>query len=264
MKRLLYNIHVALVVVVLLNCWLACEQDLPLYNDKNAKLNFVYEDKKDSTITYSFIYNQGGERDTIWVPVRTMGFLAQDERHYEVEQVSTGQNDAVPGKHYLSFDDEAYQGLRVIRAGEVSDSLPIIVLRDASLATQDVQLKLRFKENANFKLGYPDLSFKVITISDQIVKPNRWGNAMTFIFGKYGTEKHRFMIAHSKVQWDDEYLKSQGVSNYYIGLEVQSVFRAMASKFTRELRKVNAARAEQGLAPLAESTGESVSFGTYN
>lgn len=242
----------------------SCEKELPLYSDTQAKLNFVYEDSKDSTYSYSFIYNNGGDRDTIWLPISTMGFLSQESRSYEVEQVLTGSNDAVAGKHYLSFEDADYKKLLTIEPGAVTDSLPIILIRDTSLTTQAVELKVMIKETTTFKRGYPELSFKRITISDQIVKPNRWGPLMDYLFGAYGPAKHRFMIANSTFKWDDVYLKEIGVSTYYADPEVQSFLRYMGGKFARELRQVNATRAQQGLLPLSEANGTFVSFGSYN
>lgn len=247
-----------------LTLWASCEKDLPLYSDTQAKLNFAYEDSKDSVTSYSFIYNNGGDRDTVWLEVNTMGFLSNDVRHYEIEQVLTGTNDAVAGRHYVSFDDPAYKALLRIEPGAVADSLPIIVLRDSSLAAQDVQLKVRIKDTPLFKRGYADRDFKVVTISDQIVKPNRWGPLMDYLFERYGPVKHRFMIAHSDFKWDDVYFKEIGVSSYYADPEVQSFLRYMGSKFARELRRVNAERIAQGLLPLAEANGTPVSFGSYN
>lgn len=242
----------------------SCEKELPLYSDTQAKLNFVYEDSKDSTFSYSFIYNNGGDKDTIWLPITTMGFLSQEDRSYEVEQAFTGSNDAVADKHYVNFEDANYKKMLKIDAGAVKDSLPIILLRDTSLAKQSVQLKVMIKETSTFKRGYPEFSFKRIIISDQIVKPNRWGPLMDYLFGAYGEEKHRFMIAHSNFKWDDVYLKEIGVSTYYADAEVQSFLRYMASKFARELREVNANRIQQGLPSLSEANGSFVSFGSYN
>lgn len=250
--------------LLLLGVLASCEQELPLYSDGQARLNFEYEDAKDSTLNYSFIYHNGGDRDTVWLLLRTQGFLSDTDRPYGLEQVLTGENDAQPGVHYVPFDDPAYRDQFVVKAGAVTDSVPVIVLRDASLASQTVRLKVTFKETDTFKRGYADRSIKLITISDQIVKPNRWSGLMDFLFGAYGTEKHRFMIEHSGFTWDDEYLKSIGVSAYHADAEVQSFLRYMGSKFARELKALNAQRAAQGLQPLAEQDGTFVSFGSYN
>lgn len=242
----------------------SCEKDLPLYNDSQAKLNFVYEENKDSVLSYSFIYNNGGNRDTVWLKARTMGFVSNEDRYYELEQVMTGRNDAVAGKHFVSFDDADYKKMLRIKAGAVTDSVPIIVIRDAGLTNQSVQLKIMFRETDTFKRGYEDRNFKIITISDQIVRPNRWQGLLDYLFGQYGFAKHRFMIEHSDFTWDDEYLAGIGVSAYYADAEVQSFLRYMGSKFAKELRSLNEKRAAQGLEPLAEEDGTLVSFGSYN
>ena len=239
----------------------SCQQDLPLYSDEQARLNFFYENEADSVVPYSFIYNRGGSVDTIWLSVSTMGFLGQADRTLRLRQVPTGESDAVAGVHYVDFSDDAYSPYFIVPAGEVRVSVPVIVLRDASLANGDVTLKVAFEATSDFVPGYPERGFKRILISDQLVKPTRWGGLMDFIFGAYGRQKHLFMIQHSTFNWDDEFLRSIGVSLYYA--DDQAYLRYMCNKFARELRAENEKRVAAGLPVLSEADGTPVSFALY-
>lgn len=248
-------------MLALLALTASCQQDLPLYSDGQARLNFFYDNEADSIIPYSFIYNRGGNVDTVWLTVGTMGFLGQTDRTMRLYQIPTGKDDAVPGVHYLDFSDAAYAPYFVVPAGEVRISVPVIVLRDASLAKGDVTLKVGFQATSDFLPGYPERGFKRVLISDQLVKPTRWGGLMDFIFGAYGRQKHLFMIQHSNFNWDDEYLRSIGVSLYYA--DDQAYLRYMCNKFARQLRAENEERVAAGLPVLSEADGTPITFAMY-
>lgn len=45
--------------------------------------------------------------------------------------------------------------------------IPVILKRDPSLAEGNVVLRITFRENANFKTGYPEFSTYTLTVSDR-------------------------------------------------------------------------------------------------
>lgn len=249
MKRLFHTICTCLSLGLLI----ACEEDLPLYNDNQGMLNFV----GDTTYNYSFVYHSGYQQDTIWMEVETMGFMTDEARPFEIKQELTGENDAIAGVHYLSFDNAFYQPYMKIEAGTVKAKVPVIVLRDASLNEEDYVLRVEIADNGVFQPGYEFNSFKVITITNRLVQPRYWNSLMRNFFGAYGTEKHRFMIEHSAFKWDDDFLVEIGVSNSSVD---QQYLIYLRDKFRQMLEEENTRRANQGLPPISEKDGTTVTF----
>ncbi|MBR2980623.1 MAG: hypothetical protein IKC67_00665, partial [Odoribacter sp.] len=132
----------------------ACEKDLELYDIEDCWLNFSYSENSGSLVpsesSYSFVYaGSDVTADTIWVEVTTMGFVYDTPRTISVEQVqvdivkpempeipqdSTGAPveeivvvdtiNAVPGKHYVPFNDKSLESYYQIPAGAVSQKIP--------------------------------------------------------------------------------------------------------------------------------------------
>lgn len=264
-----------LVVVAVLTA--ACEKDLPVYDDPTCRINFYYPtctstEKFDSTLTrtpYSFVYAGAAvTTDTIWVEVETMGFTSDKDRPVSLEQLDTTACMAVPGKHYVAFDDPSMASYYVIPAGKARATLPIVVLRDASLKDTSVVLKFTFRENEYFHHGYPVFQTRVITITDRLSEPSAWNKQYYYdpshpswgtysfanYFGAYGPVKHQFLIDQNGKAWDDDYITSlmEGDSNYlnYLMQEMQ-----------KALAKLNAERQAQGLDVLREADGTEVTIG---
>ena len=149
----------------------ACEKDLQPYNTPGAWLNFAFRESSGDLITsseglydeiydtyYSFALQSATTgtditQDTVWIEVSTMGFLSDQDRQVELQQVVTGENDAVSGVHYVAFDDPALLAKSYVPAGQNMASVPIVVLRDASLDQHDVVLKITIRDNGVFKPG---------------------------------------------------------------------------------------------------------------
>ncbi len=200
----------------------ACEKDLPVYETSVCQLNFVYGTQEGlqtdevtddmRMLSHSFILNsgEGVMVDTVWVRVRTMGYLADQDRPFELIQLPTDGNDAVAGTHYVAFDDPDLQSFYMIPAGQAEVLAPIVVLRDPSLEESgDVTLKFTFQENDYFKLGYPEFSTYSLVISDQLTKPSMWGScSLDYYFGTYGAVKHELMIKWMDQSWDDAYIET--------------------------------------------------------
>jgi len=256
MKKIIYFISAVLAIVT----FTACEQDLPVYNDETARLNFVYEtdERSDTTYNYSFVYHKQVSRDTVWMEVETMGFLSSKDRYYTLYQVATGDNDAVPGVHYVSFDDAAYKQLLVVPADSVTALVPIIVINDASLTSEVVKLKVKIGASDDFQPGYNDAITKILSITNQLQKPSNWNMLLTYYLGNYGPVKHQFMIDVSGKDWDEEYITEQGFDNMYTA--DQDYLRYLQNKFSKALAEENARRVAQGLGYLAEEDGTLVSF----
>ena len=261
--------------LLLATCFLSltsCEKDLEVYNTETCRLNFYYSLNNRSDFneslarsTYSFIYGDADrQRDTLWFPVQTMGFTSDHDRTVVLEQLSSDGVQAVPGKHYVAFNDPSVSNLYVIPAGKATTKLPVIILRDPSLKSETVTLKFGFRENEYFKLGFEEFSTRQIEITDMLSEPSKWNEAypipgleryfpryanhLSDFFGAYGVVKHQFLIEQTGKKWDDEYIEAliTGDSNY---------LKYLVRKMSQRLDEVNAERVAKGLDVLKESDG---------
>lgn len=254
----------------LLLMFAACEKDLEVYDSPECRLNFYYEgvyldaDLKESMTekSYSFIY-AGSDvlSDTVWLEAETMGFVSDMDRPYELQQLATGENDALPGVHYVAFDDSDYKTkCLIVPGGQTRFRVPIVVKRDASLEEEDVVLCVAFKENDLFKPGYEKFQVRRLTISGKLSKPSNWEEinddtwlCVYWYFGDYGPVKHQFLIDETGEKWDDEYIANliSGDSGY---------FTYLYTKLANRLVEVNAEREATGWGVLCEKDGTPVEF----
>lgn len=235
----------------------ACEKDLPVYNEADDALNFVVtlneETNEAVEKNVSFVYfDETVTTDTVWIQVNTQGFLSDVDRPFELRQVDaqTERPNAQAGVHYVSFDDEKLRSFYQIPAGANTARFPVVLKRDASLADGDVSLYFQLKDNAYFKQGLLPFRTVKLVISDRLSRPADWED---YYFGVYGTVKHRFMIDHTGLLWDDEFVSKLVTGDWGY---IQYLMMLLA----RELEAENAERAKQGLKPLAEEDGREVAF----
>lgn len=262
-------------LLLLATCLLSlssCEKDLEVYNTETCRLNFYYDlnsragfNESLARTTYSFIYGSSDrERDTLWFDVQTMGFTSDHERPVTLQQLPSDGVQAVPGKHYVAFDDPSVSHLYVIPANRATTKLPVIILRDPSLKNEAVTLKFGFKENEYFQLGFEEFSTRLIEMTDMLSEPSAWNAAYPIpgleryfpqyalhcsdYFGEYGVVKHQFLIEQTGKKWDDEYIESliKGDSNY---------LKYLVRKMSKRLDEVNAERVAKGLDVLKEADG---------
>lgn len=252
----------------------ACEQDIEIYNQSDNRIYFTdtrVVGQQDSVVRYTFVYYlEDVQVDTVWLQVSTTGFVTDYPRAFTFKQVMTGDHDAVAGKHFIDFKDPAVVGNYVIPAGKARARVPLIVKRDdPGLDTVEMNLRLTFEENENFKLGFQDSVFKTIAISDILTQPIKWDfYASYYMVGKYGKEKHRFMMrvaAPMGILINDKFFEDRvsasspdmGIMNYWYGL------------FYNALQEENAERLAKGLDVLreapepGETIGRAVEFTQY-
>lgn len=270
-----------LISLVLLTGLVACEKELPVYESTVCQLNFKYgtanlttdEVTEEMRIrSHSFVLNsgEGVMIDTVWVKVTSMGYLSDTNRTIELQQLSTGKQDAVAGKHYVSFDDpELKSRYYFLPANRPEVEIPIVVKRDPSLATDgDVSLKFTFKENENFKLGYPQFAEYTIIISDRLSKPSMWTDCeLDYYLGAYGSKKHELMISWTGEIWDNTYINTLFYQANYSGTlywvpKDGNYMDYLAGWFADKLLKENAERlADPTIGDVyRESDGSPVDF----
>lgn len=194
----------------------ACSQSEYMMYDDYARLQFgptpdkIYiqqSEWEDTLKTFSFLSLPTDKiQDTVYFDIYSIGVVSNDVRHYELEQIMLEETDnAVPGVHYKSFDDTEVKDLFVIPQNSAHALVPIILLRDTSLETKEYVLKFRIKENADFKLGDSRKCWRKLIMADVLLQPNNW---IVGYFGTYSKVKHRFMMAQTGLEWDEEYINS--------------------------------------------------------
>ena len=244
--------------LIISSIFISCEKELPLYDDPQSRLNFYYTNDADSLQSYSFNYHPGKDRDTVWFEVRTSGFVSQEDRSFQLEQIPVDSFNALPDVHYVSFDDTNYQKNFTIKGGATSGRIPIIVLKDPSLDKETVTLKFRIKDNLIFQTGNVENEYKLLTITNKLSKPQAWQTLMLFYFGHWGPVKHQFMIDHSGQKWDDDYLNSLGVTD--LANCDQAYLAYLRDKLANELYQVNMERMMNGEGWLTDSDGTIIQF----
>ena len=251
----------------------ACqEEDGLLFNDK-ARVQL----RQDASGTfddysYSFIWSPTSvTRDSVYLPVRVMGGPADTDRRVTVEQVSeyditytkdhwgyvtdsvvTERTDkAVAGKHYVPFDSPEYESLMKIPAGEVLGQIGIILLRDPSLGSEKVRLRVRLKANGDFELGESKYLERTITFSDMLEQPSNWASRyMNSYYGTYSKAKHQLMmqVVGGKVdeEWVNEAYNSVSFRYYW-----RMKFIEALQDFNNDPKNIAA-----GLAPMRENADD--------
>lgn len=260
--------YIICLIFVLLST-VSCEKDLQVFDDPTCRLNFYYNVKSTqdfkadmSKDSYSFIYSGDKQKDTVWVTIESMGMLSNVDRPITLEQEDTTAVMAVPGKHYVAFNDPSLASYYIMPKGMARTRIPIVVLRDPSLKKETVTLKYSIKPNEYFENGYSVFQTRVLAITDRLSQPSYWTKAYYFygypstlndFIGNYGPVKHQFMIDVTGKSWDDDFIDSlmTGDSSYR---------NYIIDKLIAALEKTNDERKAQGLSVLSEEDGTPVSF----
>lgn len=237
----------------------SCEMKLDPYNESINRLDFVYESGQwaeadaDSVVNYTFVYLPSDiKMDTVWLKLETIGHITDYDRPVSLEQIPTSGLQAKAGTHYVDFNDPALAASYVVPAGQTEIRVPVVLKRDPSLEKNSVRLEIAIRENEYFKTGTLNRQTKVIVFSDNLVPIKYWDVNAEDYFGKYGEEKHRFMIdvtASMDVLINDDFFyelvgdagsMDMGLLTYWSGF------------FKEKLKEENALREQRGEGPLRE------------
>lgn len=229
----------------------SCSEDSGLVYADRARLQFDADGSSISDLSYSFVWGSSTrQRDTVYIPVRVLGGPADYDRTADLEQVfdsaATEDAQAKASVHYVPFTDEGARKLLTVRAGHVTDSIGVIVLRDASLAKAAVRLRLRIKENNDFGGGETGKLERSLIISDLLEKPSTWNRTTDYYLGTYSTVKHQLMVKVVGGKVDDEWITKANAST--------SLMVYWRGKFEEALEDFNndPSNIASGLAPMRE------------
>lgn len=253
----------------------SCAEKYPMYNLKDTRLGFGFKYDEsaqmvlDSAIRFSFVYRPELVETTVWVEVQTSGFLSDNDRAFEVEQVeATAENvftklpagtvvkNAESGVHFKSFDDPEIKKQMFVPAGSASAKFPIVFYRHPDMKTDKVYLRLKIKENSNFKESFRKNRYAVVEISDMLTKPATWDFANGFA-GTYSRVKHEFMIKVATWTIDEAWFEDNFKS--YETNDQGYVFY-LSNYFTAELVKENDARLARGEDVIKDENGNPIFF----
>ncbi|MEV4886537.1 DUF4843 domain-containing protein [Chitinophaga ginsengisegetis] len=250
-----------LTVALLTALLAACKKDqYYLYNDI-ARLQFgpaperIYTtsfEMADTVKPYTFYYEPATTtQDTVFFDIYAIGGVSGNDRPFILEQVTlNGEENAVPGTHYKAFSDPSLKEVYVIKAGEVHASVPVILLRDASLKTKNVKLQIQVKANDQFQPGEIRKLWRRVNFTDMLSQPAAWNaSAVQYYWGKYSQVKHSFMINQTGEKWDEEFLT-------YVNTDY-ALLTFWRLKLRTLLTDYNNAHPGE---PLTDETGETVVF----
>ncbi|WP_207512628.1 DUF4843 domain-containing protein [Longitalea luteola] len=192
-----YIKHISLPVFLLL-LFTACKKsELTSYTQPGMVYFYKdhYDPDKDS-IVYSFaIKSNALQADTIKIPLRIMGAAADYDRSVNI-QVVTDSSTATPD-HYTILPT-------VIKAGEYTTNVSLLVYRKPDLKSNELRLLLEVAASDDFQpgiynsasgasMGGGSVRFPV-RINDYLTKPLNWDTFMVFYFGSYSQVKYKIVI----------------------------------------------------------------------
>ncbi len=145
------------------------------------------------------------------------------------------------------------KALLKIKAGEITGYVPVIVLRDNSLKTEKVRLRIQLVVSNDLELGQAKNLIMLLNISDQLEQPVNWTrySSVQSYLGAYSKPKHELMIEvlHDKVDenWLDQMVNDRPNLIFWRG------------KFQEALNAFNndPANIASGKAPLRENPNDS-------
>ena len=163
--------------------------------------------QQDSILHSFFTVPEGVERDTVWVEISVMGFTSSESRPVKIVQTNTGEADAaVPGTHYVGFDDAEMSVHLVVATNAVSAKIPVILLRDRSLLLEKKRIKMAIVANEYFQPGIDKNRNFMVQTTAMAEKPGRWDSIWKSYFGAWGSQKMWFIVNYLGFsEFDDDF-----------------------------------------------------------
>ena len=265
------NITYLVAAVAFACCVQSCEKELESYSHQESYLNFRFQKSHgddmlnselassnsvvNTPVQYNFKTHGTIQQDTIWLQAKYIGFVTDYDREYTLEQIEVaGADNAVPGVDYVAFDNPEAQRVMVVKAGESNFLVPVILLRSSGLQKKDAILKVRFKENKNFKNGFSNMQTRIISFTDRLMKPAVWDEYnLDLLFGSYGDVKFQLMLDWSGLSWSDEFISEMYTTD-------KAYFDYLSALFKKRLAEENAERQSRGEDVWREADGTAISF----
>ncbi|WP_165499817.1 DUF4843 domain-containing protein [Pedobacter frigidisoli] len=171
----------------------SCKKDIDKYEDD--PMVYFYVQQANSTVLVSSIAYSFATRsvtlaqDTIYVGVKIIGLAAPTERKFGAEAIIDA-NSATAGTDYKILTG-------TVKANQLMGRLPVVVYRTADLKTITKQLKIRLKDENDFKAGVIESNLFTLNWNDALIKPTNWDSVVGGLLGYFGTYsrvKYQFII----------------------------------------------------------------------
>ncbi|MEI3154195.1 MAG: DUF4843 domain-containing protein [Odoribacter sp.] len=204
---------------LLLSCcallW-SCDQDIDFPYQGKDRIQFQHytvdwrgnRTYSDSTLFSFGLIPSEVTADTLKLPMEYLGNGSDRDRTYQVSIVADSTT-AVEGVHYLAFNS-----VQTFHANKLTDTLYIVVLRDALskdyAAGVNMRLELKLETTDDFDLGLDGGIQRKIVFNDFMAEPTWWRGSLNGVFGFYHPKKWKFLIEELK----DEELATYGSIPY--------------------------------------------------
>jgi hypothetical protein len=180
-----------LYIITIMIGWLTgCSKDAV---DEYGETNYVYlaNGKTDFTgikpVEYSFAFHPGADKDTVWLLIKLVGKLSEEDRPVGLSVEASGTT-AATGDYELP-------GPVVLHGGQALDSIALVLYKSDRLKTAKSRIRLVLNENEYFRLGPPANRQIDVTFSDMIARPAWWNSTVeTNFLGRYSDTKYRLFI----------------------------------------------------------------------
>lgn len=155
---------------------------------RGEKQNVYFDLNANDSVVYTFAYEPGLPKDTIYLPVRLAGLRADTLRQFSVRVIDTATT-ARPGQHYEPFKSSYTFG-----ADTGLFHLPVILYNtDLSLQQRSVRLTLQLLPGNGLDTSVNKLIRTKVVLSNKLEKPRWWDS---WPLGPYTQTRHQlFMIA---------------------------------------------------------------------
>lgn len=254
MNKILRYIGRLLPVVLLLG---GCNQEGVYEYENEPRLYFFKGNynlselvQNDSIIHSFFSVPESQSRDTVWIDIRTMGYLGEEARTFKIVQTNEGDSDAaIPGTHYIGFDDPAVAEMMKIPAKAFRYLMPVVLLRDPSLDNKTVRIKMTIGKNENFGVGIDTLSHFLVTTTSAPAKPLTWDSDWSTSFGTWGAKKMWFIMNYIGIT---DFEDVSGLNDY--------TYKVYLKTMAQDKLKEYNANENNPDRPLKEADGKEVKF----
>lgn len=219
-------IGIALAMLVM-----ACENDRQQFDTQISALNVFVEDT-----VYSFAVKPSSlVLDTVPLYITLIGEQCDYNRTFQLRPTAESQ---LSNEHYRLPE-------LILEGGKVSDTLGLILIKDADLQDTSFLLELEFVESPDFARGV-DRKIR-IHVGNKLTEPSNWEADLESFFGVYSRVKHTLII------------DATGIADFKdLGLGVK---KNLVQLTKNHLAELNAARALEGKGPLEDEQGRVVVIG---
>lgn len=158
----------------------SCEkQTFPLYKQR-AGIYFAT-----SSTTYSFSQNPAEKTVTIDIPISISGDSTIHDRPVRVKII----RDSV-----TTVEEQMYEiQPAIVKAGKFSCSLPVVFHYDERMDTTQFAILFTIEATEDFPLTNLNKRNSRVIVTNKIIKPENWDQALAFVFGDYSTRWWKFI-----------------------------------------------------------------------